>query len=100
MVASAGGWRFEGRDTGSRNGHAFWLQLAKIRLSPVRGLCVSAPKIRVRRGTHAVAQVLSELAQSDEFRAFPALAPDRVASTTGFFLDSVVGPLMVRAHFG
>jgi hypothetical protein len=53
-----------------------------------------------QRGTHAVAQDLSELAQSDEFRAFPALAPDRVASTTGFFLDSVVGPSMMRALFG
>jgi hypothetical protein len=33
------------------------------------------------RGTEAVAQLLSELAQSDEMRALPAFAVDRRAAT-------------------
>ena len=52
------------------------------------------------RGAQAVAQVLSELAQSDEIGAFPALAPDRLETTTRFFLDLVVVRLLMRALLG
>jgi len=52
------------------------------------------------RGAQAVAQVLSELAQSDEIRAFPALAPECVETTTQFFLDLAVVRFLMRALFG
>jgi AcrR family transcriptional regulator len=52
------------------------------------------------RGIQAVTQVLTEMAHSDEIRKFPALAPERLATTTGFFLDLVIGRLLMRAVLG
>ena len=52
------------------------------------------------RGAQAVAQVLSEVAQSDELHALPALAPECLETTTQFFLDLVVVRLLMRALFG
>jgi AcrR family transcriptional regulator len=59
-----------------------------------------AGRMARERGAQAVARVLSELAQSDEIRAFPALAPECVETTTQFFLDLVVVRFLMRALFG
>ncbi len=73
------------------------LSVAEVRRFPQ---LAEVGRMARQRGTQAVAHVLSELAQSDELRAFPALAPDCVETTTEFFLDLVVGPLLMRALFG
>jgi AcrR family transcriptional regulator len=52
------------------------------------------------RGAQAVARLLAEAAQSDELGTLPALAPERVATTTRFFQDLVLFPLLLRALFG
>jgi AcrR family transcriptional regulator len=52
------------------------------------------------RAAQAVAQVLSEVAHSDEIGTFPAFAPERLAATTRFFIDLVVARLLLRALFG
>ena len=52
------------------------------------------------RGAQAVARLRAEAAQSDELGTLPALAPERVATTTQFFQDLVLLPLLLRALFG
>jgi AcrR family transcriptional regulator len=52
------------------------------------------------RGAQATARLLAEAAQSDELGTLPALAPERVATTTRFFQDLVLFPLILRALFG
>jgi len=52
------------------------------------------------RGTGAVARLLGQVAQSDELGTLPAFAPRRLATTTRFFLDLVLLPLLLRALFG
>jgi AcrR family transcriptional regulator len=52
------------------------------------------------RATQAVARLLAEAAQSDELGTLPAFAPERVTTTTRFFQDVVVLPLVMRALFG
>jgi AcrR family transcriptional regulator len=52
------------------------------------------------RGVEAVARLLGEVAQANELGALPAFAPDRLATTTRFFLDLVVLPLLMDALFG
>ena len=47
-----------------------------------------------------VSRLLAKAAQSDERGTLPALAPDRIATTTCFFQDLVLLPLMLRALFG
>src|SRR6266536_1685892 len=51
-------------------------------------------------GTEAVVRLLGEVAQANELGALPAFAPDRLATTTQFFLDLVVLPLLMRALSG
>jgi AcrR family transcriptional regulator len=53
-----------------------------------------------QRGEEAVGRLLSEAAQSDALRTVPAFAPERLAMTARFFIDSVVFPLITRALFG
>jgi len=52
------------------------------------------------RGTGAVARLLGQVAQSAELGTLPAFAPRRLATTTRFFLDVVLLPLLLRALFG
>jgi hypothetical protein len=52
------------------------------------------------RGAQAVARLLAETAQSDELGTLPAFAPDRLTTTTRFFQEVVLFPLMLRALFG
>jgi AcrR family transcriptional regulator len=52
------------------------------------------------RGAEAVARLLGEVAQSGELGASPAFAPERLVTTTRFFLDLVLLPLLMRALVG
>jgi AcrR family transcriptional regulator len=53
-----------------------------------------------RRGDEIVGKLLAETAQSDALGALPAFAPERLATTTRFFIDLVVWPILARALFG
>src|SRR5580704_6960412 len=53
------------------------------------------------RGGQAVARLLAEAAQSDEFTSLAAaFAPEHVTTTTHLFQDLVILPLVIRALFG
>jgi AcrR family transcriptional regulator len=52
------------------------------------------------RGEEAVSRLLSEVAQSDELGTLSAFAPERLATTTRFFQDLVLMPVVIRALFG
>jgi hypothetical protein len=52
------------------------------------------------RGAKAVARLLVEAARSNELGTLPAFAPERLATTTRFFQDLVLFPLLLRALFG
>jgi len=53
-----------------------------------------------RRGEEIVGKLLAEAVQSEPRGALPAFAPERLATTTRFFIDLVVWPILVRALFG
>jgi hypothetical protein len=74
------------------------LAIAEARRFP--DLASSVGRMARERGSAAVARLLSEVAKSDELRAPPAFAPDRLATTTRFFIDLVVLPLLLRALLG
>jgi AcrR family transcriptional regulator len=44
-------------------------------------------------------RLLGELKQSDELESLPAFAPERLATTSRFFLDLVAVPMLLRALF-
>lgn len=52
------------------------------------------------RSREAAAPLLAEAAQSDELARSRAFAPKHLATTTGFFLDLLLLPLMMRALLG
>ena len=52
------------------------------------------------QGSEAVARLLREAAQSDELGTLPAFTPERLATTTQFFMDLVFLPMIMRALFG
>jgi AcrR family transcriptional regulator len=52
------------------------------------------------RGSEAVARLLGEAAQTDELGTSPAFAPERLATTTRYFFDVVLLPLIMRALVG
>ncbi len=52
------------------------------------------------RAVQAVIHVLSDVADPGELRQYPALAPERLATTARFFMDLVVARLLLRAVFG
>ena len=52
------------------------------------------------RGAQAVARPLAEAAQFDELGTLPAFAPELLTTTTRFFQDVVIFPLLFRALFG
>jgi AcrR family transcriptional regulator len=51
------------------------------------------------RAEEAVVRLLGEAAQSDELGKLPAFAPERLATTTHFFRELVVLPLLIRALY-
>jgi len=52
-----------------------------------------------RCGEETVGRLLSDVAQSDGL-ALPAFSPERLATTTQFFMDLVFKPMIMRALFG
>jgi len=51
------------------------------------------------RAEEAVVRLLGEAAQSDELGKLPAFAPKRLTTTTHFFRELVVLPLLIRALY-
>lgn len=62
-------------------------------------LASSVHRMARERGAGAVAQLLGEMARADKLEALPAFSPDRLPTTTRYFLDLVVLPLLMRALF-
>lgn len=52
------------------------------------------------RGAQNAAAVLQEVAQSNEGRGYRAFASERLATTSQFFIDLVIAPLLMRAVLG
>jgi len=63
-------------------------------------LASSVHRMTRERAAEVVARLLSEVAQSDELDRLPAFAPERLATTTRFFRDLVILPLVMRALYG
>ena len=74
------------------------LAIAEARRFPE--LASSVHRMALERATEAVARLLGEAAQSEEFGTLSAFAPDRLATTTASFVDLVVMPLIIEALFG
>jgi AcrR family transcriptional regulator len=49
--------------------------------------------------TEVAARYLREITQSDRLKSLPAFTPERLATTTRFFLDIAVVPFLLRALF-
>jgi hypothetical protein len=63
-------------------------------------LANSVHRMARQRGEEIVGRVLGEVAQSDGLGSLPAFAPERLSTTTQFFLDLVFMPMIMRALFG
>lgn len=74
------------------------LAIAEARRFP--DLASGVYRMARERGKEAEAGLLAEVAQHDEFGKLSAFAPDRLATTTFFFQDLVLMPLIMRALFG
>jgi AcrR family transcriptional regulator len=64
------------------------------------GLASSVYGMAREQAAEGLARLLAETAQSDELGALPAFAPEHLPTTTRFFQDVVLFPLMLRALFG
>jgi AcrR family transcriptional regulator len=74
------------------------LAIAEARRLPA--LASRVDRMARERGEEAVARLLHEVAESDKLGKLPAFAPERLATTTRFFLNLVVLPLFLRALYG
>jgi AcrR family transcriptional regulator len=63
-------------------------------------LATSVSRMARERKAEAVRRLLAELADSDQTRALPAFAPDRLPETAFRFLNLTVLPMLMRALFG
>ena len=82
---------------------ADYIGLVRLAISEARRFPDLASRVHLmarERATDAVALLLGEAAQSDELGSVPAFAPDRLATTSRFFLDLVLLPLLLRALLG
>jgi AcrR family transcriptional regulator len=52
------------------------------------------------RASQSLARVLAEMAQSEDIAGLPAFAPEHLVTTTRFFLDLILLPLLMRALIG
>jgi AcrR family transcriptional regulator len=52
------------------------------------------------RGAMAALEALREATRAADIRRFPAFGPEHIESTAAYFLDLVVGPLLMRALVG
>jgi AcrR family transcriptional regulator len=78
--------------------HLMRVAIAEARRFP--DLASSVYAMARERGAKATARLLAEAAQSNELDTLPAFAPERLATTTRFFQDLVLFPLLLRALFG
>jgi AcrR family transcriptional regulator len=79
------------------------LDLMRVGISEARrlpDLAVSVHRMARQRCEESVARLLSELAQADTLGALPAFAAGRLPTTTRFFMDLVVLPIVIRGLFG
>jgi AcrR family transcriptional regulator len=76
------------------------VRLAIAEASRFPDLASSVHRMARERATEAVARLLGEAAQSDDLGTVPAFAPERLATTSRFFLDLVLLPLLLRALLG
>jgi AcrR family transcriptional regulator len=76
------------------------LRLAIAEAPRFPDLASSVHRMTRERASEVVARLLSEVAQSDELGRLTAFAPGRLATTTRFFQDLVILPLIMRALFG
>jgi AcrR family transcriptional regulator len=63
-------------------------------------LANSVHRMARQRGEETVGRILGEVAQADGFNSLRVFAPDRLATTTHFFVDLVFMPMIMRALFG
>ena len=80
--------------------HIGMMRLAIAEANRFPDLASTVHRMVRERGAEAVARLLREVAQSDALGASPAFAPERIATTTRFFIDLVVLPLVLRALYG
>lgn len=79
------------------------VDLMRVSVSEARrfpDLAINVHRMARGRGEVFVSHLLSELAQSDALGALPAFAPERLPTTTRFFMDLVVIPMIMQALFG
>ncbi len=79
------------------------IDLMRVSISEARrfpDLASNVHRMARQRGEEAVARILSEATQSDTLASLPSFAPERLATTSRFFINLVVFPLMLRALFG
>jgi AcrR family transcriptional regulator len=74
------------------------LAIAEARRFP--DLASRVNRLAGERADQAVVRLLGEAAQSHELGKLPAFAPERLATTTHFFRELVVLPLLTRALYG
>lgn len=74
------------------------LAIAEARRFP--DLASSVHRMARERGAQAESRLLSEVVQSDELGTQSAFAPEHLTTTTRFFQDLVLLPLLMRALFG
>jgi AcrR family transcriptional regulator len=74
------------------------LAVAEARRFP--DLASGVHRMARERGAEAVSRLLGEVAQSDQLGTLSAFAPERLATTTRFFQDLVLIPMIMRALFG
>ena len=72
--------------------------IAEARRFP--GLASSVYGMGREHAVEGLARLLAETAHSDELGTLPAFAPERLTTTTRFFQDVVLFPLVLRALFG
>lgn len=76
------------------------MRLAAAEARRFPDLAITVHRMARERGAEVVGQLLSEAAQLDPHGALPAFAPDRLATTTAFFQELVIMPLIMRALYG
>lgn len=79
------------------------VDLMRVSVSEARrfpDLGINVHRMARGRGDDFMSHLLSDLAQSDALGALPAFAPERLPTTTRFFMDLVVVPMIMQALFG
>lgn len=79
------------------------VDLMRVGISEARrlpDLASSVHRMAKGRAEETVTRLLAEVAQSDALGVLPAFAPDRLATTTQFFMHLVILPMIMRALFG